>query len=193
MISTLAKFPWFSVDNYTITTRDQLFAATRDQLRALTSTVNRGGLPGLTENLLNDLLIAGLNAHGFSERQRWELRQAAGFVGARIAMSPLAQRWPFEALGRKAGVEEDVVEVSSVIYTLPLASACFTLFLHTTYSILVLLEPDADAANPRSSTPIFCLITHLRFHQSHVSASSPFLRSPKATRLCMKLVQQNGS
>ena len=146
MISTLAKFPWFSVDNYTITTRDQLFTATRDQLRALTSTVNRGGLPGLTENLLNDLLMAGLNAHGFSERQRWELRQAAGFVGTRIAMSPLAQWWPFEALGRKAGVEEDVVEVSNMALPLPLTCACFTL-VSLCYSLnFILLEPNPNLA-----------------------------------------------
>ena len=134
MISTLTKFPWFSVDSYTITTRDQLFTATRDQLKTLAGTVNRGGLPGLTEALLHDLLVAGLNAHGFSERQRWELRQAAGFVGTRIPMSPLAQWWPFEALGRKAGAEEDVVEVSSRISTLLLnfvrfilVSSCHTL------------------------------------------------------------------
>ncbi len=130
MISTLAKFPWFAVDNYTITTRDQLFAATRDQLKTLSYTVNRGGQPGLTETLLNDLLMAGLNAYGFSERQRWELRQAAGFVGSKIAMSPLAKGWPFEALGRKAGVEEDVVEVSGLVRTLLMSPIYFALFLH---------------------------------------------------------------
>ena len=128
MISTLAKFPWFSVDNYTLTTRDQLFAATRDQIKTLTSTVNRGGLPGLTESLLNDLLMAGLNAHGFSEKQRWELRQAAGFVGSRVAMSPLAQCWPFEALGRKAGVDEDVVEVSGLV-PIPLISSLWLVWV----------------------------------------------------------------
>ena len=118
MISTLAKFPWHSVDNYAIATRDQLFGATRDHLKTLNSIVNRGGLPGLTETLLSDLLMAGLNAYGFSDKQRWELRQASDLVGFRFKMSPLAQFWPFEALGRKACVDEDIVEVSKVLSTL---------------------------------------------------------------------------
>lgn len=129
MISTLTKFPWFSVDNYTITTRDQLFAATRDQLKTLTSTINRGGLPGLTENLLNDLLMAGLNAYGFSDRQRWELRQLAGMAGSKVPMSPLAQLWPLEAVGRKAGVDEDVVEVSKLVHSLSLMLMTCSLFI----------------------------------------------------------------
>lgn len=129
MISTLTKFPWFSVDNYTITTRDQLFAATRDQLKTLTSTINRGGLPGLTENLLNDLLMAGLNAYGFSDRQRWELRQLAGMAGSKVPMSPLAQFWPLEAVGRKAGVDEDVVEVSKLVHSLSLMLTTCSLFI----------------------------------------------------------------
>ena len=130
MISTLAKFPWYSVDNYTITTRDQLFAATRDQIKTLTGTVTHGGLPGLTENLLNDLLMAGLNAYGFSDKQRWELRHTADLVRFKFAMSPLAHFWPFEALGRKAGVDEDVVEVSKVL-SIRLSSSTFFLCIPT--------------------------------------------------------------
>ena len=71
--------------------------------------------PGVSQDLntglLKDLLSAALNAPGFSERQRWELHRTADLVKAQFSISPLAQSWPFEVLGRKRGVEEDVVEV----------------------------------------------------------------------------------
>lgn len=65
----------------------------------------------LNEILLRDLLSAGLNAAGFSERQRWELWAAAEYVQHHFRVSPLAQWWPFEVVGRKKGASEDVVEV----------------------------------------------------------------------------------
>ena len=69
--------------------------------------------------LLEELLLAGLNAPGFSERQRWELVTLADWAGDKIQMSPLCRIWPFEVLGRRAGVAEDVVEVSlSLIHPL---------------------------------------------------------------------------
>ena len=68
-------------------------------------------MPHLSESLLTELLYAGLNAPAFSEIQRLELRQAAGTVGDKIRMSPLVPYWPFEVLCRKAGVEEDYIEV----------------------------------------------------------------------------------
>jgi len=70
------------------------------------------GATGLNHALLQDLLLAGLNASGFSESQRWDLVGAAKWAGEKIRVSPLARWWPFEVLGRKMGVEEDVVEVS---------------------------------------------------------------------------------
>lgn len=66
----------------------------------------------LSTDLLWELMIAGLNAPGFSERQRWELIQAAEYQGPHIGLSPLAEWWPWEVLGRKAYVPEDLVEVS---------------------------------------------------------------------------------
>ncbi len=74
------------------------------------------GATGLTHALLQDLLLAGLNASGFSESQRWDLVQAAEWAGEKIRISPLARWWPFEVLGRKMGVEEDVVEVSLALF-----------------------------------------------------------------------------
>jgi len=75
----------------------------------------------LSEVLLKSLIHAGLNAAGFSEKQRWELSQIGQF-GFRL--SPLAQYWPFEVVGRKAGMEEDVVEVCLKDH-LPLLSLSF--------------------------------------------------------------------
>ena len=69
------------------------------------------GWPLLTEALLHDLLMAALNAPGFSEKQRWELFEISGYARSRFRVSPLLQYWPFEVLGRKPNVEEDVVEV----------------------------------------------------------------------------------
>ena len=66
---------------------------------------------GLTQMLLTDLLMAALNAPGFSEKQRWELREASDFAGQRVRISPLAQVWPFEVLCRKAGFDDDVIRV----------------------------------------------------------------------------------
>ena len=71
------------------------------------------GWPVLTEALLHDLLMAALNAPGFSERQRWELFEISGYARSHFRVSPLLQYWPFEVLGRKPNMEEDVREVTS--------------------------------------------------------------------------------
>ena len=101
------------MENYTIATRNQLFAATRDQLHHLLAALRRGGVSKLNMELVVELMTAGLNAPGFSERQRWELMQAAEYHGPEIRLSPLAEWWPWEALGRKANMPEDLVEVGS--------------------------------------------------------------------------------
>lgn len=80
-------------------------------LRQLVFFLKRGGLPNVDYNLLLEYMITGLNATGFSERQRWELVQAAEYSGQDVRISPLAQWWPWEALRRRAGTEEDVVKV----------------------------------------------------------------------------------
>ena len=68
--------------------------------------------PSITEDLLKDLLSAALNAGGFSERQRWELSEATDHARHHFRLSPLSQWWPFEVLGRRPHMDEDVVEVS---------------------------------------------------------------------------------
>ena len=140
MISLLAKFPWYATGHYTLATRNQIFAATRSMLHILTINVSKSyrssgggfdehgsassydspagrngsknlGSPHITEDLLKDLLSAALNAAGFSERQRWELSEATDHVRQQFRISPLSQWWPFEVLGRKPHMDEDVIEV----------------------------------------------------------------------------------
>ena len=141
MISLLAKFPWYATQHYTLATRNQIFAATRSMLHILSINLSKGynpstlgledyssvssygspvkrggpkfrGSPHITEDLLKDLLSAALNAAGFSEKQRWELFEATDHARHHFRISPLSQWWPFEVLGRKPHVDEDVVEVS---------------------------------------------------------------------------------
>ena len=71
---------------------------------------------GLNEGLLKELVLAGMNAYGFSDVQRYELYHTACPVLGRewISLSPLMPKWPFEVMGRKTRCEEDVVEVCSV-------------------------------------------------------------------------------
>ena len=65
----------------------------------------------LTQQLLKDLLMAALNAPGFSEKQRWELFQGSEYGRVNFRLSPLLKYWPWEVLSRKVHAEEDVVEV----------------------------------------------------------------------------------
>ena len=99
------------MDYYTLGTREQVFNTARDMLRHLVYFLRRGGLSNVNHNLLFEYMITGLNAPGFSERQRWELVQVAEHTGQSIRISPLSQWWPWEALGRRPGIEEDVVQV----------------------------------------------------------------------------------
>ena len=140
MISLLAKFPWYATEHFTLATRNQIFAATRSMLHILSINLRKGynsstggfddyssassfgspirrsnsrfrGSPQITEELLKDLLSAALNAGGFSEKQRWELSEATDYARHHFRISPLSQWWPFEVLGRKPHMDEDVVEV----------------------------------------------------------------------------------
>ncbi|KAI9721267.1 MAG: hypothetical protein M1812_002429 [Candelaria pacifica] len=112
MISVLAKYPWWSVESYTLADRDLIFRATEQLVRALIVQLRREGTasPQINEQLLIELVYAGLNAPGFSEGQRARLVRSADWVGGRIRISPLASVWPFEVLGRKADIDEDVIE-----------------------------------------------------------------------------------
>ncbi|KAL8670198.1 MAG: hypothetical protein Q9168_005254 [Polycauliona sp. 1 TL-2023] len=107
------RFPWFCVDRYTIKTRDELFRSTLSLINILMNELNKANemyRPNISETLLTELLYAALNVPAFSEQQRWQLRKAASATGAKVRLSPLAEVWPFEVLGRKVGIDEDVVQ-----------------------------------------------------------------------------------
>lgn len=97
-------------------TRNQLFIAACDQVHYLMIAVRYGSHPKLNIDLLSELLSAGLNAPGFSERQRWELCQAAELNGPDFGVSPLSEWWPWEALGRKANIADDFIEVKVLLF-----------------------------------------------------------------------------
>ncbi|MCJ1386533.1 hypothetical protein MMC17_009659 [Xylographa soralifera] len=109
MISTLHKFPWFAVQLYTLFQRDQLFNAILKMLRTLMATVSPTSSFGLTSDLLTDLLYAGLNAPGFSEKQKWDLCQVADWAAKTVAISPLTKGWPWLVLARKPDWDDDVI------------------------------------------------------------------------------------
>ena len=139
MISLLAKYPWSDVAHYTVSTRTHIFQSVRQMLHILTINVRKsynlsgiaslrvtptysgyggdwpghGGLPALTEPLLRDFLMAALNTPGFSEKQRWVLYDMSEYAKAHFRVSSFLKDWPFETLGRKPNVEEDVIDVRS--------------------------------------------------------------------------------
>ncbi|KAL8690252.1 MAG: hypothetical protein Q9218_004261 [Villophora microphyllina] len=107
------RFPWFAVERYTIKTRDEIFRQALNLTTLLANQLNRGNEGfehNLSQSLLTELLYAGLNAPAFSEQQRWQLCRAAHPVDQKIRMSPLVPYWPFQVLGRKACMDEDLVK-----------------------------------------------------------------------------------
>ena len=95
---------------YTVGTRNHIFTACRDLLRVLLRNVDLRHNPDLNDDLLEELLYTCLNCPGFSERQRWEFTRCCGVIGLAVRISPLAKDWPFNVLGRKPDVPEDVME-----------------------------------------------------------------------------------
>lgn len=102
------------MQNYSIAARNQIFAAVHELIKILVSSLKRGGSPTINQSLLTELMFAGLNAPGFSERQRWVLAEAAEYREDEVKLSPLMKWWPWETLGRKTDAEEEVFEVCMI-------------------------------------------------------------------------------
>ena len=94
---------------YTLKTRNDIYDTLVHLLRILLNNVDQGAHPLLNQGLVQELLYAGLNAPGFSEKQRWDLTRDGGVQGRSVKISPLAKHWPFNVLGRKTNVPEDVM------------------------------------------------------------------------------------
>ncbi|MCJ1288080.1 hypothetical protein MMC26_007433 [Xylographa opegraphella] len=109
LVDSSNGFPWFAIHLYTLFQRDQLFNATLKMLRSLMASVSPTSPFGLTSELLTDLLYAGLNAPGFSEKQKWDLCQVADWAAKAVAISPLTRGWPWLVLARKPDWDDDVI------------------------------------------------------------------------------------
>ncbi|OAP56924.1 hypothetical protein AYL99_09036 [Fonsecaea erecta] len=102
MISTLYKFPWFSVKLYTLRQIQAMFDAYKKQLDVLIVKVDSSrGITrevGLDNKLLMDFVFAGLNAPGFSERQRADIVESSQALACGFRISKHARYWPFQTL-----------------------------------------------------------------------------------------------
>lgn len=100
-ILTRLQFPWGSNRLYSVRQVEELFKAYLKQLEALVSRVKSPTVSrevGLDTKLLLDLIFAGLNAAGFSERQKNQIYQHAVVVGTGFPISKHAAIWPFKTL-----------------------------------------------------------------------------------------------
>src|ERR1700761_3814237 len=78
-----------------------LFTAYQRQLVALIAKLRNPNVQrevGLSNQLLMDLIFAGLNAAGFSERQKAMIVHACQAVGHGFPISRHAATWPFQTL-----------------------------------------------------------------------------------------------
>ncbi|KAI9737921.1 MAG: hypothetical protein M1834_009291 [Cirrosporium novae-zelandiae] len=110
MISTLYKFPWWRTETYTFDDRERMFRTLVGQIKALIVQMNRKDVDhNLNDRLLKELVYAGLNASGFSEQQRFLIVDTALPYSQDVRVSPFLAYWPFETVGRKADMEEDII------------------------------------------------------------------------------------
>lgn len=154
------QFPWYSVEHYTVATRNQIFTATRDQIKTLVTSLKRGGAANVNQSLLTELMLAGLNASGFSEKQRWELVEAAEYVGGEVKLSPLMKWWPWETLGRKIGSEEDVIEVRALATLSQFTSSAIPAILLHPFVLPINFKETPIVSEPSISTSFH----HLHYH-----------------------------
>ena len=98
---TYLQYPWFAVKLYTMRQAFDIFTAFKKQLDVLVYRVTAPGMPrevGLDNKLLLDLIFAGLNAPGFTERQKAQIIEACSVVGSGFPLSKHAPAWPFQTL-----------------------------------------------------------------------------------------------
>lgn len=144
----------------------------------MVGNLKRGGGLNINQALLTELMIAGLNTPGFSESQRWELVQVSEYVGGAVKLSPLMKWWPWEALGRKAGSEEDVVEVCHIpfyrfrpfshrFWKLRVVSVCVVPYISFKLSLFIPIAPVRTKLTPQPC-PIQNYILIPRSHMQQI-------------------------
>ena len=124
MITTLHKYPWHTPQHVSFRERKLIFDTTLTCFRWLIAFIRRGKDQALTPILLQELAVAALTCPGFSEQQKSTIvstMQQGGFggmaagsgIGVRFGgNSRLSSVLPFQVLAFKAGVSEEVIEVS---------------------------------------------------------------------------------
>ena len=124
MITTLHKYPWHTPQHVSFRECKLIFDTTLTCVRWLIAYIRRGKDQTLTPILLQELAVAALTCPGFSEPQKSTIvstMQQGGFggmaagsgIGVRFGgNSRLSSVWPFQVLAVKAGVSEEVIEVS---------------------------------------------------------------------------------
>ena len=81
-------------------------------MHCLVDKVARNDVVGLDQKLLMEFIFAGMNCAGFGERQKFELVTAAKYWGGGVKISPLACFWPFDVIGRRYGLDDNMVKAS---------------------------------------------------------------------------------
>ncbi|KZF20937.1 hypothetical protein L228DRAFT_182818 [Xylona heveae TC161] len=116
MISTLAKYPWWAVNHYTVKDRDVLFQTTEKMLRALANAVKYKQFNIVHERLLAEFQETSLKAPGFSEKQKTRLILAAKPSPTGVTISRIATDWPFETLVRNPNASDEMVEFYAYLF-----------------------------------------------------------------------------
>src|SRR3978361_2316517 len=79
----------------------EIFKCYKKQLDHLIGRLTSPNMPrevGLDNKLLMDLIFAGLNTAGFSERQKGFIADTCVVVGTGFPVSKHARAWPFQTL-----------------------------------------------------------------------------------------------
>lgn len=129
LITTLHKYPWFSVDNVLLSERHALFDTTLKCIGSLIkfiqqprkNTQHEQHPP--TELTLEELVVAALTCPGFSEGQKATIAlcvKQAGYARMTTArgvnfrfggVDRFAAEWPFHALVKQPGAADDMIMV----------------------------------------------------------------------------------
>ncbi|KAJ3492967.1 hypothetical protein NLG97_g5031 [Lecanicillium saksenae] len=115
LISTLRKFPWYMTDCITVNQRNAMFQATRDLLRLLQKSLDKGDDPvNLNKQLLRRVAKAAMECPGFTTLMKDDIAWIMGMSDGEqrsYGQPRFASSWCHQyALVPKPGMPLDVVE-----------------------------------------------------------------------------------
>ena len=133
LITILHKFPWYAVEHVLLVERDLIFDTTLKCMRSLMELLRQNMRPGPTDRTmptgttLHELTVAALTCPGFSEGQKAAIRINVIDGGLKELVSSrgmnfrfggvdsFSTKWPFQALVKKPGVDDNLVKVSDTL------------------------------------------------------------------------------